>query len=251
MTEKDSARILVREALKTFKFEGVEVVVRINPVDTMFASKDIEEVVKSDRLDMILVPKATEADIKYVSEKLDILEEKYGYEKNKIDLFVLVESAYGVENVYNIIQASERVQGVLLGAEDLAADLGIERTKTGEEITYARTKVITACRAMKIAAIDTPFTDTEDTEGLRADTQKAKSLGMTGKSLINPRQVDDVHDVYAPTQEGIEHAKKVMSAKEEADEKGLGVFSVEGKMVDAPIINRAKAVLELAERIGL
>jgi citrate lyase subunit beta/citryl-CoA lyase len=140
---------------------------------------------------------------------------------------------------------------VLLGAEDLTSDFGIKRTKQGEEIFYARNRVSAACRAARVDAIDTPFTDTNDYDGLARDTEKAKALGFTGKASINPRQIDTIHDVLAPTEEEIQHSIKVLEARDEAFSKGMGVFSLNGKMVDAPVINRAVTTVELAKMLGL
>ncbi|MEG0773111.1 aldolase/citrate lyase family protein [Clostridium sp.] len=250
LTEKDSARILVREAIKNVDYSGVEVTVRINPLTTEFAREDID-VIGRIKPDALMVPKATEEELIEVHSILDKIEEEEGFEKGSIKLIPLVESAYGVENVYNIIKASNRVTAILLGGEDLTSDLGIKRTKEGDEIFYARNKMAVACRAMKVDSIDTPFTDTNDFEGLEKDTRKAKSLGMTGKASINPRQIDTIHSVYAPTKEEIRHAERVLDAMEEAEREGKGVFSLDGKMVDAPIINRAKTTIELAKVLGL
>lgn len=250
LTEKDSARILVREAIKNVDYSGVEVTVRINPLTTEFAREDID-VIGRIKPDALMVPKATEEELIEVHSILDKIEEEEGFEKGSIKIIPLVESAYGVENVYNIIKASNRVTAILLGGEDLTSDLGIKRTKEGDEIFYARNKVAVACRAMKVDSIDTPFTDTNDFEGLEKDTRKAKSLGMTGKASINPRQIDTIHSVYAPTKEEIRHAERVLDAMEEAEREGKGVFSLDGKMVDAPIINRAKTTIELAKVLGL
>ncbi|MPM60303.1 Citrate lyase subunit beta [bioreactor metagenome] len=250
LTEKDSARILVREAIKNVDYSDVEVVVRVNPLTTEYAREDIE-VIARVKPDALMIPKATEEELIEINSMLDKIEEEEGFEKESIKLIPLVESAYGVENVYNIIKASKRIVGILLGGEDLTSDLGIKRTKEGEEIFYARNKVAVACKAMKVDAIDTPFTDTNDFEGLEKDTRKAKSLGMTGKASINPRQIDTIHSVYAPTKEEIRHAERVLEAMEEAKREGKGVFSLDGKMVDAPIINRAKTTIDLAKVLGL
>jgi len=250
LTEKDSARILVREAIKNVDYSDVEVTVRINPLTTEFAREDID-VIARVKPDALMIPKATEEELVEVHSILDKIEEEEGFEKGAIKLMPLVESAYGVENVYNIIKASNRVTGILLGGEDLTSDLGIKRTKEGDEIFYARNKVAVACKAMKVDSIDTPFTDTNDYEGLEKDTRKAKSLGMTGKASINPRQIDTIHSVYAPTKEEIRHAQRVLDAMEEAEKEGKGVFSLDGKMVDAPIINRAKTTIDLAKTLGL
>lgn len=250
LTEKDSARVLVREAIKFMDYSGVEVVVRVNPLDNEFGPVDIDTIARV-KPDTIMVPKADEEEIKLADEMISKIEKEEGYEEGGIKLMPLVETAFGLENVYNIIKASKRVTGILLGGEDLTSDLGIKRTKEGSEIFYARNKIATACRALKVDAIDTPFTDTNDYEGLKADTQRAKSLGMTGKAAINPRQIDTIHSVFAPSEAEIKHAVRVLEAMEEARKEGKGVFSLDGKMVDAPIINRAKTTVGLAKLLGL
>lgn len=250
LTEKDSARILVREALKTIDFSQVEVVVRVNPMDTEFGPLDVDMIARV-KPDILLIPKANEEQIKIVDTMLDKIEAEEGYLAGSIKIIALIETALGLENVYNVIQASNRIVGVLLGGEDLTSDLGIERTKKGEEIFYARNKVATACRALKVDSIDTPFTDTNDFEGLVKDTTKAKSLGLTGKSAINPRQIEIIHSIFAPTEAELKYALRVLEAMEEAKKEGKGVCSLEGKMIDAPVINRARTTVALGRRLGL
>jgi citrate lyase subunit beta/citryl-CoA lyase len=250
LSEKDAARILVRNAIKNINFYGTEVVVRINPLSTDFGREDVEEIARV-KPDVILVPKATEDDMEEVDELLSKIERKQGIKLGSIKLMALVESAFGVENVYHIIKTSKRIVGVLLGGEDLTADLGIKRTKVGEEIFYARCKVATACRALRVDAIDTPFADMDDVEGFIKDIEMAKSIGMTGKAAINPRQIDLIHDVFAPTEEEIRYAQRIMEAQEQAKREGKGVFALDGKMVDAPIIARAQNTLNKAKLAGL
>ncbi|MBZ9606600.1 HpcH/HpaI aldolase/citrate lyase family protein [Clostridium estertheticum] len=250
LTEKDSARILVSEAIKNVDYSNVEVVVRVNPFSTEFAQKDID-IIARVKPDTLMIPKATEEELKDINEILTNIEAQECFAKGSIKLIPIVETAYGVENVYNIIKSCDRIVAVLLGGEDLTSDLGIKRTKEGEEVFYARNRVAIACRAMKVDSIDTPFTDTNDFEGLSKDTFKAKSLGFTGKAAINPRQIDTIHSVYAPTSEEVKYAKRVLEAMEEAEKEGKGVFSLDGKMVDAPVINRAKNTVELAKLLGI
>lgn len=250
LTEKDAARVLVKEAMKTFSYSDTEVVIRINPLSSPFAMQDIDEMARM-RPNAILLPKATPEDIVILEKELDRIEEEEGFKKGCIKVHALVETAYGVETVYETIKASKRLESVLLGGEDLAADLAVKRTKDSDELFYARTKIVNACKAMKKDAIDTPFTDTNDYLGLENDTRKAKMLGFSGKLAINPRQIDTIHDVYSPTLAEINHAQRVMAAKEQAEKEGLGVFSLDGKMVDLPIINRAIKTLEIADMIGL
>ena len=250
LTEKDSARILVRDAIKYMDYSQVEVVVRVNPLDSEFGAQDVDMIARV-KPDTLLIPKSDVEEIKLVDRMLDKIEKEEGYVVGGIKIIALIETALGVETVYDIIKASKRMVGVLLGGEDLTLDLGIKRTKEGEEIFYARNKVATVCRALKVDAIDTPFTDTNDYEGLAKDTAKAKSLGLTGKSAINPRQIEIIHTVFAPTEAEIKHALRILYAMGEAEKEGKGVFSLNGKMIDAPVINRARTTLELGQRLGL
>ena len=250
LTEKDSARILVRDAIKYIDYSQVEVVVRVNPLDTEFGALDVDMIARV-KPDTLLVPKADVEGIRLIDTLLDKIEAEEGFSAGGIKIMALIETAAGLENVSNVIQASKRVVGVLLGGEDLTSDMGIIRTKEGGEIFYARNKVATACRAFKVDSIDTPFTDTNDYEGLAKDTANAKSLGLTGKSAINPRQIEVIHSVFAPTETEIKHALRILDAQEEAKKEGKGVFSLDGKMIDAPVINRAETTVELARRLGL
>jgi len=250
LTEKDSARILVREAIKNLDYSNVELVVRVNPITTEFALKDID-VIARVKPDALMIPKATEEELKTIDEMLINIEKEEGFDAGSIKLIPIVETAYGLQNVYNIIKSCDRIVAVLLGGEDLTSDLGIKRTKEGEEIFYARNQVAIACRTMKVDSIDTPFTDTNDFEGLEKDTRKAKSLGFTGKAAISPKHIDTIHSVFAPSFDEIKHAERVLTAMEEAEKEGKGVFSLDGKMIDAPIINRAKNTVELAKLLSL
>ncbi|MGB6128053.1 MAG: aldolase/citrate lyase family protein [Psychrilyobacter sp.] len=248
--EKDAARILIKGALKAFDYGTTEVVIRINPFSTPYALEDIDVMARL-KPNAILLPKATPEDMKRLDEMLTVIEKEEGFEKGIIRIHALVETTYGVETVYETIQMSDRVDSVCLGGEDLSVDLGVARTKDSEELFYARTKIINACKALKIDAIDTPFTDTNDEEGLLADTIHAKKLGFTGKLSINPRQINTIHKVYSPTADQITWANRIMHAKDEAEKEGLGVFSLDGKMIDAPVISRAANTLNAARIIGL
>lgn len=250
LNEKDSARALIKEAMKEFKYKDTEVVIRINPLSTPYAEDDIKEMAKL-LPDAILLPKATPEDMGILDKKLSEIEMELGVKNGVIKVYILVETAYGVEAVYETIKTSKRVIGALLGGEDLATDLVVKRTKESNEIFYARTRIVNACKALKIDAIDTPFTDTDDGEGLINDTLKAKMLGFTGKLAINPRQIDKIHEVYKPTEIEVKYALRVILAKEKAESEGLGVFSLDGKMVDLPIINRAIQTIDVAKTIGL
>ncbi|NLY21281.1 MAG: CoA ester lyase [Tissierellia bacterium] len=233
-TEKDAARMLVREYLLQFKPTN-DIFIRINPLDSPYFYDDIDAIIDLG-VTGIMLPKA---DVESVKELHRVLDEK----KSEFEIFGLIETAMGLEESLQILGASDKITGVLLGAEDLTLDLGAERTKASEEIRYARSKIVAVSKALQIQAIDTPFTDTDDIEGLKLDAEKAKAMGMTGKSSISPRHIDTINGVFAPSEEEVNHAIRVCEGAIDAKEKGLGAWSLDGKMVDAPIIKRAMNTL--------
>ncbi len=237
LSEKDAARILVREYLLTFETK-TDIFVRINPLDSPYFYEDLEAIKDLD-IKGIVLPKAGIESMTRVEEYLN---------KNNLELAVipLIETAIGLETALDIVRISDRIIGLFLGAEDLTLDLGAKRTKESKEIEYARSRIIAASKANGIQAFDTPFTDTDDIEGLKIDTENAKNLGMTGKTAISPRHVDIINEVFSPTDAEIEYALRVVEGVKSANEKGLGAFSLDGKMVDAPIIRRALNLLRLS-----
>ena len=237
INEKDAARILVCEYLNTFETKS-DVFVRINPLDTPFFYKDLEAIKDLD-ITGIVLPKASIESMEELDKFLT---------DNKLDFKVigLIETSMGLELSLQILSKSKKVIGVLLGAEDLTLDLGAKRTKESEEIAYARARIIAVSKALQIEAIDTPFTDTDDYEGLEKDSLYAKDLGMTGKALISPRHVDIVNNIFAPSEKEINYALRVVEGVKVANEKGLGAFSLDGKMIDAPIIKRALNLLKMS-----
>lgn len=248
--EKDAARDLVYNALKYVDFYDCEIVVRINSPSSLFGMEDIQVITKA-KPHALMIPMATSEDMEEVCKLVGEIERKEGILENTIKLIPIAETAYSIENISDIISASNRTIAVLLGAEDLTADLEVTRTKEGQEIFYARSRIAHICKTYKIDAIDTPFADVNDLEGLRKDTIRGKSLGMTAKAAINPRQIDVINEVFTPTMEEIEYAQNVIKAMEEAKREGKGVFSYQGKMVDAPIIHRAETILKKAKAAGV
>jgi len=247
--EKDSARILVRNALKYLGYADCEIIIRINSIDTDFWKKDLDEIIPL-KPDMIMPPKISSAeDVRIIADYIKAVEEKHNIE-GSVSIIALIETALGVENAFEIAGACDRVKAIFLGAEDLTADLRCKRTKKGDEIFYSRGRIVTAARAAGIDAYDTPFTDVEDEEGLREDAEFAKSLGFTGKAAISPRHVMTINKVFSPTAEEIEYAKEVMDIIRVAKEQGKGAISLRGKMIDAPIVERARQTLEMARALG-
>ena len=249
--EKDAARILVRNTMRYMDFRGCETIVRINSVDTAFWKKDLDMILPLKPA-LILLPKSgSAADVLEADAYMTQLEEKLGMERNTVGLMPLIETAAGVENSFAIASSTKRVQALFLGAEDLTADLQCKRTKEGREIEYARTRLVVAARAAGVQVYDTPFTDVNDDEGILVDAQLAKALGFNGKASISPRHVEVINQVFSPSQKDIAYAYEVMDAIALAKAQGKGAISLHGKMIDAPIVNRAKQTIAMAQALGL
>ncbi len=251
LAEKDAARFLVYNALTTLNYGNVERVVRINPLDTEFGKADIDAMVRAG-INVIRLPKSeTAQDIIDVDNYITECERKYGIEVGSTGMMAAIESALGVINAYSIAVASNRLIGIALGAEDYVTDLKTKRTASGVELFAARSQIVIAARAAGIAALDTVFSDINDEEGFRKEVQLIKDLGFDGKSVLNPRQIAPVIEIFTPTQKEIDHAERVIEALKEAESKGLGVISLNGKMIDKPVVIRAERILELAEAAGI
>ena len=249
--EKDAARILVRNTMTYMDFRGCEKVVRINGIDTPYWREDLDEILPC-RPDLILLPKTGSAlDIREADAYIAQVEERLGLDSGAVGLVALIETALGVENAFSIASASPRVAALFLGAEDLTADLRCKRTKEGREIEYARTRLVTAARAAGVEVYDTPFTDVNDDEGAEADAALAKALGFTGKASISPRHVEGINRVFSPSQAEIDYAYEVMEAIRLAKEQGRGAVALRGKMIDAPIVERARQTIAMAREMGL
>ncbi len=250
-TEKDSARILVRNAIGRMGFGRCEVIVRINSIDTPFWKEDLDAIIPV-RPSLIMPPKTSCAgDVRTVDAYITELEEKLGMERNSVKLIPLIETALGVENAFEIASASARVAAIFLGGEDLTADLHCKRTKEGNEINYARCRMVCAARAAGVEVYDTPFTDVNDDEGIYVDAQYARSLGFTGKSSISPRHVRAINEVFSPSQTDVDYAYEVMEAIRIGKEQGKGAVALRGKMIDAPIVARAQQTIAMAEELGM
>jgi citrate lyase subunit beta/citryl-CoA lyase len=248
--EKDAARVLVRNTLLAVDFGEAERLVRINPLETEYGKADIEMIVPAAP-DMLLIPKCNEAkDIREVEALVAGLQKKHGID-HEILFMPLIETAKGVLNAYEIATSSGRIAAMCWGAEDLSADLGVERTKEGRESFVSRGLIVLAAKAAGVQALDTVFSDIRDTAGLIESTKEAVALGFEGKGVIHPGQIEPIHNVFAPTAERIDYAKKIVAAIESARAKGSGVAALGSKMIDAPIEARARKILSLAEALGL
>lgn len=251
LDQKDAARMLVKRAITKLKESGTQIIIRINPLGSDYFEKDIDVCVPL-KADMLMPTKVASAEeIHEISDKIRQAEAKHGLLEGTTKLLPLIESALGVENAFSIARADSRVVALFLGAEDLSSDLRAQRSKSSEEILYARGRIVMAARAAGIDAFDTPFTDVNDEEGLINDAKFARQLGFSGKASISPRHIADINSQFTPSQKEIDYAKAVLNAVEEGERLGKGAVSLFGKMIDKPIELRAKQIINTVKALGL
>lgn len=250
MAEKDAARLLVYQALKTVDYGNTEMVVRINPLNTPYGKKDIEAVVKAG-VDVIRMPKTeTAEEVVEVEREIERVERELGC-VGRTKIMAAIESTLGIVNAYAIATASPRMMGIALGAEDYCANLKAQRTPGGDELRLARETIVVAARAAGIDALDTVYSNLNDMETFRQEVEYIKTLGFDGKSIINPRQIEVINEVFAPKEKEITKARAIIAAIKEAEVKGSGVIALNGKMIDRPVVIRAQRTINLAIASGI
>lgn len=248
--EKDAARILVRNALREVDFYGSEVAVRVN--QGSLGIKDLDYVLQG-RINVILIPKVEEAEQvvaidNYISDWIVKNRHKLWDNFQRPMLMPIIESAKGGINAFAIAKASSNIVSLAIGLEDYTADIGVKRTIEGKESFYFRSQVVNAAKAVGITAIDTVFSDVNDTEGLRLSSLESKSLGFEGRGCIHPRQIKVIHEAFIPTEDEVSKAKRIVEAFKLAGEQGTGVVSLGSKMIDAPVVKRAIKLLSQYEK---
>lgn len=250
MAKKDAARLLVYQALKTVDYGNTEMVVRINPLNTPYGKKDIEAVVKAG-VDVIRMPKTeTAEEVVEVEREIERVERELGC-VGRTKIMAAIESTLGIVNAYAIATASPRMMGIALGAEDYCANLKAQRTPGGDELRLARETIVVAARAAGIDALDTVYSNLNDMETFRQEVEYIKTLGFDGKSIINPRQIEVINEVFAPKEKEITKARAIIAAIKEAEAKGSGVIALNGKMIDRPVVIRAQRTINLAIASGI
>lgn len=249
--EKDAARFSLFHALREINYQGIECIVRINGLDTDLWEEDIRCAVAGGA-DGIRIPKTeSPEDVKKVEKAIEEAEQEFGVESGKVLIMAALESAKGVLQALDICQASERLFGIALSGGDYTKDLQTYITGTGIELMGARQQMIIAARAAGVQCFDTVYTDLDDMEGFYKDVETIHMMGFDGKSIINPRQIEPVHKIYTPTNKQIIFAQKVVKEIDEKKKLGIGVFTVDGKMIDIAFYDGAKRTLELAKAAGV
>lgn len=246
LNQKDAARILVRNMINVIDFYDAEVCVRVNHLSTPFGLADLEAIVPLQP-SAIRYPKTESAEeVAALLQIIEKIENQHGLPHTKMTLHAMIETAMGVQNVFDIASKFDRVDAITIGGQDLTADMNIVYTPDGAGIDFARKRIVMAAKASHIDVIDTVFPDVNDEEGLRRETEYAKKIGFTGKAVINPRQIEIIHDVYTPTEEEVRKAYRIVKEFKINSAAGIGVFAIDGKMIDAPIVTRAEYILRLA-----
>jgi citrate lyase subunit beta/citryl-CoA lyase len=246
--EKDAARILVRNTLRAVDFAGCERMVRINQLP--LGLEDLQEIVPESP-DLVLIPKVERpAQVEEAARVIEEVKRRCGIQR-PVWLMPILESALGIENAFAIAAASESVVALTIGLEDYTADLGVVKTPTGGESHYARTRLVNAARAAGVQAIDSVFGDVGDMEGLLRWGENSRALGFEGMGCIHPGQIAVIHRAFAPSKVEIDKALKIVAAFEEAQQKGLAVVSLGSKMVDPPVVERARKLVARARAMGL
>ena len=251
--QKEQSRATARE--KIAAFPESEILVRVNAIGSDYLAGDLDEIV-APGLDCIIVPKLEEREhIREIDRRLGEAERRKGLEPGATAVIPLIESARAVQNAFEILSERtdpRRLFTAAFGAADYTLDMGIEMTMEGTELHYPRSRIAVACRAAGVdPPLDTPFMiDVKNVEALTADARRARELGFQGKLCIHPAQIEPCHGVFSPSREEIEHAERVIRAFEEAEARGIGAIQLDGKFVDAPIVERSRRTLKLAAAIG-
>lgn len=248
--EKEHAREIVREVVKTLAQAGRTVIPRINALDTGLARDDLAAVVGPNVYGVTVGKVQSAWEIEQVSAILDDLERKAGIEVGHTRLIPWLESAMAIVNAYQIARSSPRIVAVAIGAEDFTNDMAVQRSDDGDEVRYARSVVAVAARAAGVLAIDTPYVNFRDVEGLEREVRSALPLGFKAKFAIHPGQLETINTLFSPSEEELEYARRVVAAFSEAEAEGRGSTSLDGKMIDIPVVKRARNLLALAEAMA-
>lgn len=249
ISEKANARQVLKEAL-TLPRRG-DVFIRVNSAQTDFILADLQAAVVQGIKGIVLAKSETAEEIRQIDWLMRLLEKEQGLLPGTLEIIPFIESANAIINAYAIASASPRVSRMFLGGVDYVQDIGTSFSKAGSELFYARSQLVVASRAAGIEApIDTVYPDFKDIEGLIADAKLVRQMGFQGKLAIHPGQITPLNEVFAPTTEEITWAKKIVAVFDESEAKGLAILQVDGKMIEYPIANRARRILQLAELLS-
>ena len=247
--EKSAACELATEWVPRLTEAGKRVMVRVNALETGLTAAELAAVVSPNLAGISIGKGNTAWDMQQVDQLLAPLEAKAGIEPGSIRVIPWIETAMAIVHVYEMARASQRIIGIAFGGEDYTNDMGVVRSDFGEECYFARSAVAVAARAAGVAGLDGPFVGFRDPEGLRTDASAARRMGYTGKFAIHPAQIDTINETFSPSAEDVAYARRVVDAWDEAEAAGRGSLSIDGRMVDVPVVKRAQNLLAQATAI--
>ena len=246
--EKGNARETIRKLLAQLAATGVPVIPRVNALETDWIAADLGAVVGPHIVGVSVGKVRNAGDVSAISQLIGTLEARAGVAVGSTKLLPWIETAEAIVNCDAICRASERILGVAFGGEDFTNDMGIERLEDESQVLYARSRICVAARAAHVLALDTPYFKLRDPDGLRINAGRAKSLGFKGKFAIHPDQIAALNEVFSPSEQEVAHARRVVAAYEDAERAGRGSTSLDGWVIDVPVVKRARALLALADR---
>ena len=247
--EKASARDMAKDWVPALSRQGQRVMVRVNSLDTGLTRSELETLVSPDLYGISLGKVESKWNIRDVDRMLSAIEPLAGVEIGSTKVVAWAETASALVDARDIADSSQRIIALAFGAEDFTNDMGIERSDSGDEVQVPRSLVPVAARAANVASLDSPFVAFQDPEALRADAQKARQMGFTGKHAIHPAQLDIINEVFSPAPDEVAYARRIMDAWDKAEAEGRGSLALDGRMVDVPVVKRAQNLLAFADAI--
>ena len=247
--EKASARGMAKEWVPALSRQGQRVMVRVNSLDTGLTRSELETLVSPDLYGISLGKVESKWNIRDVDRMLSAIEPLAGGEIGSTKVVAWAETASALVDARDIADSSQRIIALAFGAEDFTNDMGMERSDSGDEVQVPRSLVPVAARAANVASLDSPFVAFQDPEALRADAQKARQMGFTGKHAIHPAQLDIINEVFSPAPDEVAYARRIMDAWDKAEAEGRGSLALDGRMVDVPVVKRAQNLLAFADAI--
>jgi citrate lyase subunit beta/citryl-CoA lyase len=246
--EKAAARSTIQEFLPQLAALGIPVIPRVNALETRWLEEDLAAVVGQHIFGVSVGKIRSAGDISAISQVMTTLEQRAGIAVGSLRLIPWIETAEAIVNCNAICRASERIVAAAFGGEDFTADMGIERLEDEAQVAYARSTLCVTARAAQVLALDTPYFKLRDPDGLRANAAAAKRIGFKGKFAIHPEQIETLDECFSPSEQEIAHAQRVIEAFDAAERRGRASTSLDGWVIDVPVVKRARALLELARR---
>ena len=248
---KDDARNIVHNHLNMLSQTTKLLIPRVNALETGILKEDLQAVINQNVFAIAIGKIYSSKDVQEISNLISKAEKEQKIKEGSIKLILWMETAQAIINAYEILTSNQRIVGSAFGAEDFTNDMGIHRTENENEIFFARNQLSVASKAANVIALDTPFFAFKDPVALKENSLFAKSIGFKGKFAIHPDQIDIINGCFSPSIQEIDHAKKVIETFEEAKKQGRGSTSLDGLVIDVPVVKRAESLLNISKEMGI